>query len=99
MTDCDFQSWMRRVAAEPAASPAPDSDVIWWRAQLRHRMADHNRVTRPLRIAERAAGVLCFAAAVAAGARLGSVGLVPFIAVTLVAAAGAAAIVLRGAAD
>ena len=99
MTDRDFQSWMQRVAADEAAAPAPDSDAIWWRAQLRHRIADHNRVTKPLRIAERVAGVLCFAAAVAVGARLGSVGLVPFIAVTLVAAAGAAAFVLRGAAE
>jgi len=105
MTDGNFERWMGRLAtedavehaAEDAAAPIPDSAAIWWRAQLRQRMADRYRVTRPLRMAERAAGVLCFAAAAAVGARLGVAGVAPFIVVTLVAAAGAAALVLHGA--
>jgi hypothetical protein len=105
MTDGNFERWMERLAAEAAAedaakdaaAPIPDSAAIWWRAQLRQRMADRYRVTKPLRVAERAAGVLCFAAAVAVGARLGVAGVAPFIVVTLVAAAGATAFVLRGA--
>jgi hypothetical protein len=105
MTDGNFERWMERLSAEDAAevskdaAPIPDSAAIWWRAQLRQRMADQYRVTRPLRVAERAAGVLCFAAAVTVGARLGVAGLTPFIVVTLVAAAGATAFVLRGAAE
>jgi hypothetical protein len=99
MTDGNFERWMERAAAEDASAPVPDSTTIWWRARLRHRMADRNRVTKPLRVAERAAGVLCFAAAVAVGARVGVAGVAPFIVVTLVAAAGAAALVLRGAAE
>jgi hypothetical protein len=105
MTDGNFERWMERLAAEKAAengaedsaAPIPDSAAIWWRAQLRQRMADGYRVTKPLRVAERAACVLCFAAAVAAGARVGTGTLVPFIVVTLAAGAGAAAFVLRGA--
>jgi hypothetical protein len=95
MTDGNFEGLIKRLAAEDAAAPIPDSAAIWWRARLRQRMADGYRVTRPLRVAERAACVLCFAAAVAAGARVGTAGLLPFIAVTLAAGAGAAAFVLR----
>jgi hypothetical protein len=93
----------RTPPAEPSAAPVPDAGAIWWRAQLRHRMAERQRVTRPLRVAERAAGVMCFGAAVAAavtlGARLGVAGVAPFLVVTLIAGAGAAALVLRGAAE
>ena len=106
MTDGNFERWIKRLSAEDAAegaeataAPIPDSAAIWWRAQLRQRMADRHRVTKPLRVAERAAGVLCFAAAVAVGARVGVAGVAPFIVVTLVAAAGATAFVLRGAAE
>ena len=110
MTDGNFERWMERLAAEDSeaaqgpetavasAAQVPDSAAIWWRAQLRQRMADRYRVTKPLRVAERAAGVLCFAAAVVVGARLGAASVAPFIVVvTLVAGAGAAALVLRGA--
>jgi hypothetical protein len=103
MTDGSFERYMQSLAEEQGpeslAAPAPDSAAIWWRAQLRQRMADQYRVTKPLRVAERAACLLCFAAAVAVGARVGVPGLAPFIVVTLVAGAGAAAFVLRGAAE
>jgi hypothetical protein len=103
MTDRDFEGFMQRLSAEEAAkapsAPVPDSATIWWRAHLRHRMEDRTRVTRPLRVAERAACVLCFAAAVAVGAHVGVASVAPFIVVTLVAGAGAAALVLRGAAE
>jgi len=97
MADGNFERWMRSMAAEDAVTSVPDSAAIWWRAQLRQRMADRYRVTKPLRVAERAACVLCFAAAVAAGALVGVANVAPFIVVTLVAGAGAAAFVLRGA--
>jgi len=112
MTDGNFEHYMRRLAVDPvtasegaecSAAPVPDAGAIWWRARLRQRMAERQRVTRPLRVAERAAGVLCFGAAVAAavtlGVRLGAAGVAPFLVVTLIAGAGAAALVVRGAAE
>jgi hypothetical protein len=101
MTDRDFESWMQRLGAEEVAEPSavPESAAIWWRAQLRRRMENRTRATRPLRVAERLAGVVCFAAAVAVGAHVGVASVAPFIVVTLVAGAGAAALVLRGAAE
>ena len=101
MSDKNFESFMQRLSAEGAVEPppVPDSGAIWWRAQLRHCMEERTRVTKPLRVAERAACVLCFAAAAAVGARVGVAGAAPFIVVTLVAGAGAAALVLRGAAE
>jgi len=96
MTDERFKSWMERLAAEDAATPGPDTDAIWWRAQLRQRVADRDRLTKPLRVAEKAICVLCFSAAVAAAALLGPAAAAPFLVVTLVAAAGATALVLRG---
>jgi hypothetical protein len=89
---------MRRLADQSAVE-APDSSAIWWRAQLRDRMAARSRVTRPLRVAERLACAACLAGAAAMGAHMTAAGVAPFIAVMLVAAGGAAAFVLRGAAE
>jgi len=98
MSDANFETFMQRVASEESAA-LPDSSAIWWRAELRRRMTEQARVTRPLRIAERAACVLCIAAAAVAGATMGVAGVTPFLVVTLVAGAGAAAFVLRGTAE
>ena len=105
MSEVDFERFMKRVAAEaaqaswPAEAESAASTTIWWRAELRRRILEQARVTRPLRIAERAASVLCVAAAAVVGAHLGVAGVTPFIVVTLVAGAGAAAFVLRGTAE
>jgi hypothetical protein len=108
MNDRDFEGWMRRLAADPVApdpegTPLPpvssDSGAIWWRAQLRDRMAARSRVTRPLRVAERLACAACLVGAAAMGAHMTAAGVAPFIAVMLVATGGAAAFVLRGAAE
>jgi uncharacterized YccA/Bax inhibitor family protein len=40
----------------------PDANTIWWRAQLRNRLAMEERVRRPLRIAERLACTACLLA-------------------------------------
>lgn len=99
MTDGNFERWIEHLAAESPTATAADSAAIWWRAQLRRSIAEQERVTRPARIAERVACVVCFVAAAAAGASVGVGGAAPFIVATLVAAAGATALVLRGAAE
>ncbi len=104
MNDREFEGWMRTMAAgpvTPAVSPpvSLDSGAIWWRAQLRRRMAAQNRATKPLRVAERLACAVCLLGAAAMGAHMTAAGVVPFIAVMLVAAGGAAAFVLRDAAQ
>jgi hypothetical protein len=109
MNDRDFEGWMRRLAADPVApdpvAPAvlppvsSDSGAIWWRAQLRDRMAARSRVTKPLRVAERLACAACLVGAAAMGAHMTAAGVAPFIAVMLAATGGAAAFVLRGAAE
>src|ERR1044071_5453136 len=99
MTDLEFRRWMQRVAADSPAAEIPDSGAIWWRAELRARIAAGERVTRPLRVAERLACALCLAGAAVIGARMNAIGVAPFLAVMLVAAAGAAAFLLRGTAE
>jgi len=99
MTDRNFERWIGHLATESPDAAVPDAAAIWWRAQLRRRMAELERATKPARLVERVAGVVCFAAAAAAGASVGVAGQAPFIVVTLIAAAGATAFVLRGAAE
>ena len=103
MNDRDFEGWMRRLAdqgaAEDPGAVGMDPGAIWWRAQLRRRMAARSRATKPLRVAERLACAACLLGAAAMGAHMTAAGVVPFIAVMLVAAGGAAAFVLRGAAE
>jgi hypothetical protein len=99
MNDRDFEAWMRRLAAEDRGAVGADSSAIWWRAQLRDRMAAQSRATKPLRVAERLACAVCLLGAAAMGAHMTAAGVVPFIAVMLVATGGAAAFVLRSAAE
>ena len=103
MNDREFEDWMRRLADQGAAEDpgalAGYSGAIWWRAQLRRRMAARSRATKPLRVAERLACVVCLMGAAALGAHMTAAGVVPFIAVMLVATGGAAAFVLRSAAE
>jgi hypothetical protein len=53
-------------AAVPAAS------AVWWRAELRRRLALEERATRPMRIAEGFACALCMVAAVLLAGQLGA---------------------------
>ena len=103
MNDRDFEGWMRRLADQSAAegpgAVGTDSGAIWWRGQLRDRMAARSRVTKPLRVAERLACAVCLVGAAAMGAHITAGGVAPFIAVMLVATGGAAAFVLRAAAE
>ena len=56
MNDADFA---RCVKGPEAGAPLPEAEVIWWRAQLRRQLADEERITRPVRIAERFAFSAC----------------------------------------
>ena len=69
MTDAEFTGWMKRLnGARGDAAPSPDA--AWWRAQLLLRLAAEERVTRPVRIAERLAYSLCLIAAAVLAAAL-----------------------------
>ena len=65
MNDRDFTRW---IQALDTGAPPPDPEVIWWRAELRRRLADEDRVTRPVRLAERFACAACVMAAAVLGA-------------------------------
>jgi hypothetical protein len=56
MNDADFARCVK--GSEPGAS-LPDAETIWWRAQLRRQLAEEERITRPVRIAERFAFSAC----------------------------------------
>ena len=60
MDDAAFRDWMKQMAAiEEEARPAGAS-AIWWRAQVRRRFERQERATRPLRIVENGAAILCW---------------------------------------
>jgi len=70
MNDTELTNWMKRMDAPPSGAPLPDADAIWWRAQLRRRVAAEERATRPVRIAEQlACAVFLLAAVLLAAAR------------------------------
>ena len=61
MNDAQFALLMKQMAGAEAGGSMLDAETIWWRAQLRQRMALEERVTRPLRLAEQLAcgSVVC----------------------------------------
>jgi hypothetical protein len=66
---------MKQVAAEEAGAPVPSASAVWWRAELRQRLALEERATRPMRIADGVACALCSIAAAWLAAQLGALGL------------------------
>ena len=64
MNDAQFARCLKQMEGTAADGPLPDAQAIWWRAQLRQRLAMEERVTRPLRLAEQLACTVCLAAAV-----------------------------------
>jgi hypothetical protein len=64
MNDAQFALFMKQIAGTEADGSLPDAEAIWWRAQLRQRLALEERVTRPLRFAEQLACMVCLASAV-----------------------------------
>jgi hypothetical protein len=95
MDDVHFQSWMRRMAAVDEAGHPHKADQIWWRAQLRQRLNVEKLSTRPIRIAEGAAGLVCWALAAVVSAGIGTGGLVVLLTVTLAVIGGLRAIAPR----
>jgi len=56
MNDADF---VQLIKGTESRGGLPEAEVLWWRAQLRRQLADEERVTRPIRIAERFAFSAC----------------------------------------
>src|SRR5207302_8984524 len=71
MDDAEFQGWMRRVAAVQLDTPPVSANAIWWRAELRRRLIAEARATRPIRIFDVTAAMVC---ALVAGMLWGGVG-------------------------
>jgi hypothetical protein len=63
MNEAEFLSRLRSMSAD-AEGPLPSADAIWWRAELRRRLAAEERAIRPVRIAEQLACAACLLAAV-----------------------------------
>jgi hypothetical protein len=95
MTDMEFQAWMRRLAAVDTNASAPSASLIHWRARLRRRLDAERRVTRPIRIAESVAAILCWLLVVVIAGGMGSGPLAASLAMTLVVLGGLSAIALK----
>ena len=65
--DMELRAWMLELAehADPGG-PLPDPHLIWWKAQLRQRLAAGAKATRPIRVMEAIACGIGAAAAVLA---------------------------------
>ena len=83
MDDLEFQDWMKRMAGADEGTGTAGANAIWWRAQLRRRLEIEERATRPIRIAEGAAVMLCLVLAAVLSAGAGTGGLAAFLALTL----------------
>jgi hypothetical protein len=62
--DRAIAAFMARVAALPAAAPARDPMLLWWKAQLVRRWDAERRAQAPLEVMERVEIVAGLAAAV-----------------------------------
>lgn len=55
--DLELKAWMLELAAgADPGGPLPDPHLIWWKAQLRERLAAGTKATRPIRVME---GIAC----------------------------------------
>jgi hypothetical protein len=70
----NVERFMKQMAATETAAPVPSASAVWWRAELRRRMALEERATRPMRIADGFACTLCAVAAAWLAAQLGALG-------------------------
>jgi hypothetical protein len=94
MTDTEFQAWMTRLAAMDTNASAPSASLMLWRARLRRRLDAEQKVTRPIRIAERAAAISCWLLAVVIAAGMGPGPLIALLAITVAVIGGLRAIKL-----
>ena len=92
MDDLEFQNWMKQMAGADEGTGGAGANAIWWRAQLRRGLEIEERATRPIRIAEGAAALLCWLLAAVLSAGAGGAGLAAFLALTAVLTGGLRAI-------
>jgi len=59
MDDGEFQAWMKRVAEVQLDTPPVSASAVWWRAELRRRVIAEARATRPIRIFDGTAAIVC----------------------------------------
>jgi hypothetical protein len=95
MDDMRFQDWMRRMAATDESADYPSARAIQWRARLRRRLDAEERVTRPIRIAEDVAAILCWLLAAVISADMGLGELVAVLATSVAIVGGLRAIGLK----
>jgi hypothetical protein len=95
MDDTQFQGWMRRLADANESAPAPTANAIRMRARLRRRLYAEERVTLPIRMAERAAGIWCWLLTAAISASMGTWALAAWLAISLAILAGLGVIALQ----
>ncbi len=69
MNDAEFAASLKRMADTPGLA-LPDTEAIWWRAQLRRQIEAEERVTRPIRLVERLACSVCLLTAAVLAASL-----------------------------
>lgn len=74
-----IERFMKQMAASETAAPVPSAGTIWWRAELRRRLALEQRATRPMRIVEGIACALGTAAAALLAGQWGAIGALHFL--------------------
>lgn len=94
MDDAEFQGWMKRVADVQLDTPVSAS-AIWWRAELRRRLIAEARATRPIRIFDGTAAIVCALVAGILLAGLGTIEVAMFAVTTAAILAGVRATVLK----
>jgi hypothetical protein len=70
--NADFERWMKALGTEDAGFETLPAGAIWWRAQLRRRLSQQAELTRPIRLVECGAIVLCGLAAAGLTASVGA---------------------------
>jgi hypothetical protein len=70
----DVERFMQQMATAEASAPVPSASAVWWRAELRRRLALEERAMRPMRIADGVVCTLCTVAAAWLAAQLGALG-------------------------
>jgi len=74
-----IERFMQQMAVSEAAAPVPSAATIWWRAELRRRLALEERAMRPMRIAEGIACALGTLAAVVVAGHSGALAALHFL--------------------
>src|SRR5438105_14553465 len=95
MDDAEFQGWMRRVAEVQLDTPPVSANAIWWRAELRRRLIAEARATRPIRIFDGTAAIVCALVAGSVLAGRGAIVVASFPVTTARSVAGGGASVLQ----